>query len=348
MFNENEIKPLVSTDIILDNIDDEEIFKHYINHDFQIGDTFSSPLRDKDDFPSFGIFRSFKYNGLLLFKDLATGEMGDATVFVKKLFDYGTIYEACSRIAIDFGIDKEYCISDNISSNTLDGVLQEPKKRIVRKESLQIQVKIRDWIKEDKLYWSQYGITKSTLQYYNVRPITHYFINKTPVKCELLSYAYTEEKDGEVTYKIYQPNISDRKLKWKSNVNNSIWQGWMQIPEKGDMIILTKSYKDIMSIKDTSGYNSVALQSESCIPKESVVEEIKSRFTTVYVLFDNDYNNPDNPGRKFAIGFAKQFNVIHIEIPSEYKSKDYSDLVKNHGAEKAKEILKKLIKNDKN
>jgi len=333
---------LITTDDILDEIDDEEIFRHYINESFIVGSVFNSPLRDTDDFPSFGIFRSYKYN-MLLFKDLATDLKGDAVVFVKNYFDYNSIYKACSRIALDFGLQDKYTIDPSIISDTLNGQIKKPNKKPLPRQRLNIKIKIRSWEDRDKNYWKQFGITKNTLNTYNVKPITHYFINTIPVKCDDLTYAYNENKDKFMTYKIYQPLTVDRKNKWKSNVDNSVWQGWTQIPDSGDSIIITKSYKDIMSIRDTVGYDSVALQSESYIPKHSVVEELKSRFKKVYVLFDNDYDNPDNPGRKFSTKFCKEFDLIHLEIPSVYQSKDYSDLVKNHGIASAKEILKKLI-----
>ena len=99
-----------------------------------------------------------------------------------------------------------------------------------------------------------------------------------------------------------------------------------------------------MSIDDICGFNSVSPQSESTHPKDYIVEELKKRFNKVVVLFDNDFDNPDNPGRLNANKFCEKYKLTMIEIPSEYKSKDFSDLVKYHGKEKAKEILTKLLK----
>lgn len=343
MFKNQKIKPLITIEEIFNNIDDEHIFSHYIGDDFIIGEVINSPLRE-DNVPSFGVFDSRKY-GILLFKDLATGEKGDAVIFVKKLFGYDSVYKACSRIALDFGLDEEYKICDTIKSDT-EVVHYTFKKQKPRVE-INLQIKIRSYNQIDINYWNSYNVSLPTLKKYNVFPISHYFINLFPVKCVTQTYCYFEKKDNIHTYKIYQPFARNKKEKWKGNVDSSVWQGWEQLPESGEMLIITKSYKDIMSILDSCGIPSTAIQSESYIPKESVVNELKNRFTNIYILFDNDYDNPDNPGRASAIKLSENFNIPYIEIPSEFKSKDFSDLVYNHGVEKAKNILNQLINNKK-
>ena len=45
---------------------------------------------------------------------------------------------------------------------------------------------------------------------------------------------------------------------------------------------------------------------------------------------------------------ANEFNLIQIEIPNEYKSKDTSDLCKNYGRQFVKEVIFELIKNKNN
>ena len=41
---------------------------------------------------------------------------------------------------------------------------------------------------------------------------------------------------------------------------------------------------------------------------------------------------------------ANEFNLIQIEIPNEYKSKDTSDLCKNYGRQQVKKVILQLIK----
>ena len=98
-----------------------------------------------------------------------------------------------------------------------------------------------------------------------------------------------------------------------------------------------------MSIVNVAGMNAVALQGEAMRPKQHVVQQLKDRFDKVYVLYDNDFDNPNNPGRTLGNKIASEFNLTQIEIPDDYLSKDFSDLVKAHGNYNANSVLQKLL-----
>ena len=108
-----------------------------------------------------------------------------------------------------------------------------------------------------------------------------------------------------------------------------MWQGWKQLPEKGDELIITKSLKDVMSIDSILGIPAVSLQSEGTKPKPHIIQELKNRFKTIYLLYDNDFDKEKNWGQIFAKELYKEFDMINLMIPSEFESKDFSDLVKN-------------------
>lgn len=98
-----------------------------------------------------------------------------------------------------------------------------------------------------------------------------------------------------------------------------------------------------MSIANTLKIPTVSLQSESIKPKPKIVEELKNRFEYIYLLYDNDYDKEINWGRKFGQNLSDEYDFFQIEIPDNFKSKDFSDLVLNHGRDKAKEILITLL-----
>ena len=99
-----------------------------------------------------------------------------------------------------------------------------------------------------------------------------------------------------------------------------------------------------MSILDVCNIPAVSLQTESAIPKKHVLEELKRRFETVFVLYDNDFNKEVNWGRQFGYKMAEEFDLEQIEIEDKLKAKDFSDLVKIHGEKIAKEYLLELLK----
>lgn len=126
-------------------------------------------------------------------------------------------------------------------------------------------------------------------------------------------------------------------------MNKSVWSLWTKIPEKGDTLIISSSVKDCLNIMCNLKIPAIALQGEGYLPKPSVMQELKNRYNNIIVFYDNDFNNPDNPGRTDSIKLCNKYGLKRIEIPSEYKSKDPSDLFKNCGKEKYLEILQPLI-----
>ena len=93
---------------------------------------------------------------------------------------------------------------------------------------------------------------------------------------------------------------------------------------------------------------SCALQSENTNAKESVINELKSRFKSIYVLYDNDFDNENNPGRTAGKKMCDKFNLTQIEIPKQYGVKDPSDFREKYGQQKTNDLIKNLIKDEKN
>ena len=61
-------------------------------------------------------------------------------------------------------------------------------------------------------------------------------------------------------------------------------------------------------------------------------------------LYDNDFQSDGNHGRILGETMAREFNLIQIEIPDKYRSKDTSDLFKNYGEQVVREVINQLIK----
>jgi len=337
-------KPIVSRDLILKDITEWDIFNKYIKTPFKLKEPFSSPFR-KDTTPSFAIYTNSE--GKLLYNDFVAGG-GDCFQFVKYLFNYQSWHEVYSRIAIDFWIDYKYYCSDKIAND-----FKNPKPKTGTKppkqRNLNLGVTTREWEDKDFKYWKQFGITIRTLRKYNVYPISHIIfksiVREKIINADTLAYAYIEKKDSKISYKIYQPHS---KYKWFGSVNTSIWQGWSQLPLYDEMLILTKSLKDVMAITQICGLPAVSLQSEKTKPKINVLNQLKKRFSKIYVLYDNDYDKQINYGQEFAHKLCDIFELTNLRIPDNWESKDFSDLVKNEGKDIAKSLLQSLIEKNNN
>jgi hypothetical protein len=74
------------------------------------------------------------------------------------------------------------------------------------------------------------------------------------------------------------------------------------------------------------------MQSEMQIPDEKLINELKERFTTIEILYDNDFDKASNPGQTMARKICDLYEFKNICIPDKFKSKDPSDLVAKVGS----------------
>ena len=342
-FKNHEYKKLPNQEDILSCITDTQIFEHYLGG--IPSKPINSPLRD-DKVPSFSLFYSDQHDRIF-FKDFATGETGDAFVFVMRLLEYSRITDVFIRIAVDFGLTQFE--TKEIHRTPLKSFVSSTKKGKIKRERIDIKVKTKPWSIKDKEFWSdKYGFTKDQLEHLGIFPISHYFLNSYCVVTSGLAYAFVEEKDGLQTFKIYQPNADEKK--WINNNDFSTWELWTQLPEKGKNLIITSSRKDAGVIKILYPSNlltSCALQSEKTNPKKNVVEELKMRFDNIYVMYDNDYDKSTNWGREAGKKMCDDFGLVQIEIPEHYGTKDISDFRERYGSEKTKELIRKIIQTKK-
>lgn len=325
--------PLVSLDIIRNYVSDFEILRYYLGVT-TIPIVINSPLRE-DKNPSFSLFTLNKQD--VLVKDFATGYHDTLIGFLCLLWKVS--YEEC--------LVKIYQDIDNIKKET-NKVLKISQSTSNINLKASIQVKVREWQSYDLEYWESYGISLNWLKFGKIYPISHIFITKNKVTnvfaADKYSYAYVEFKDQKYSFKVYQP--FNKRYKWFSGHDHSVWDLWNQLPQTGDNLIITSSRKDALSIWENSGIPSCSLQAESYWPKPQVIQELKSRFKKIFILYDNDFTKEVNHGRLYGTAIAKQFSLIQIELPLSLGAKDSSDLCKLHGRKILHQTILNLIQHE--
>ena len=334
-------KKLISKKELLKYIEDIDVYRLYTGQDADLAITIISPLREESN-PSFGYFVG--ETSEICFNDFKLGT-GDFIKFVELFFGC-SFFDALCQIAVDFNLQNHFinCKSlPKFKKGFREGNFKNREEIIKNKKKTALGVRSREWSAHDIIYWHQFGITRSILELYRVKPIDYIFFsaNEPAVKADKYAYVFYEKKDYKNTIKIYQP--FSPAYKWFNNHDDSVWQGWEQLPEKGDSLVITKSLKDVMSIVSVLGVNSVALQSESVRPKQSILDELDKRFVTKLLLYDNDFDKPTNFGREKGAAIVDEQYIHQIEIPTKFQCKDFSDLVKKYGKNKAKEIYKTSI-----
>lgn len=292
-----------------------------------VPEVINSPLR-QDNNPSLGLFINNRTNSLW-FKDFGSGEKG-------------SLYDLLAKM---WNVSKDKVYDRILEDMPAPALIKKHGVKVYRKSAGKVEVRVREWRDYDIAYWDSYGISLPWLKFGEIYPISHIIITKNghsyPIPAEKYAYVYVERKDGIVSFKIYQPY--SKEYKWMSKHDSSVWDLWTKIPEKGDKLIITSSRKDALAIWSNTGIPALSLQGEGYIPKEHVVQQLKDRYNKVYVLYDNDFQSEENHGRMYGKMIAEKFNVTQIEIPEKWKSKDPSDLVKNHGREVLRGVIYELV-----
>jgi hypothetical protein len=271
-----------------------------------------SPLR-VDKHPSFRLFRS--PGGEIYYKDFSTGESGNTTDLLRQV--------ARGRDIED--IVRFHCIDTS-------------KGMTSKKQGQPLSVKVRPFERHDMDYWKSYGVTREVLIRSRTYAISGIFLHGDFMVADRFAYVYVEFKDGNATFKVYQP--FNERYKWLSSHDKSVWELWdmMKANERKERLIITSSRKDAMCLW-SHGYPAVSLQGEGYVPKASVVEEVKKMHGTVHVLYDNDQGKKRNAGREHSRRLCRDHGLYFMEIPDMYQCKDPSDLYHKYG----KDLLVRVI-----
>jgi len=324
----------ISKEVILSYVSDFDIANYYLGIT-SIPCIIKNPLR-LDKHPSLGLFTT---NGIdIVLYDFGLRKGWNIYSFLKELW--------CISLQ-----EVLYKIKNEIVNFKLGNVQITQSKLIntgntIRFSSTtEVQVRLREFRDYDLDFWNSNGISKEWLNFGDIHAIDLIFISndkkKLIIPAEKYAYVYLEFKDNIPTIKIYQP--FSEKRKWISKHDDSVWDLWRQLPEYGDILIMTKSRKDALCLWANTNIPSCSLQCETVLPKKNVVQQLKDRFKKVYILYDNDFDKEENYGRIYGQKIAEEYGLIQIEIPTELQTKDSSDLYKKYGQVVLKDTIIKLI-----
>ena len=308
---------------LLDMLDDESIYTYYLGS-LKIGKLINSPLRSDDKNPSFAIFRG--KGGGLFFKDHGTGEGGNSLRFIKLIRKIKTreeLEKELLRIVRKTNpnmIVKQNAYTQKISNNTINiGIVRQPFTDV------------------DKKYWKQFHISIDTLKLYQVFSIKYFLCNnfvRGIYKEDSPMYAYKVYDK----FKIYRP-LASKYTKWRTNLTNEHVQGLAELPKDGgNLLIITKSLKDVMCLYEM-GFYAISASSETTFIPDKVLDELKSKWKNIVILYDRD-----KTGMLRAKKYSKQYKFDAFFVHKKFNSKDISDAVKDNDFNTVKEWLCKTLK----
>ena len=322
-------QPKITKELILSRFSEEQLMEYYLHISVKKG-LFRSPLR-KDKQPTCSFYRN--KSGTLIFKDFATGQHLNIFDVVQSIFrcDY---FESLRIIANDFGIVRDNTLHKNPGKINLNPI------KIKDKEISKIQIEVQEFTDGELKWWGKYGISKDILKRFNVYSCKHVFLNdqlfaESQQHCPIFGY-YGKKYQGLELWRCYFPKRTS--FRFITNWPSKKIQGYDQLPKKGKLLVITKSMKDSMCLY-SCGITACAPNSENLFISDKVLEDLKSRFKNIVVLYDND-----RPGLYNMAKIRREHpELTYVFIPKRYGSKDISDFYKDHGRKETLNLIKTFI-----
>ena len=306
---------------LLDKVDDYTIYSYYLGS-FKPGKLMNSPLRSDDKMPSFAIFPT--KDGALLFKDHGTGIAGNALKFLKLYKGIQTREELEKEL---LRIVRRFNPTSSVATVT---------RSYAPHEDTDIGIVRQPFTEVDKKYWKQFHISIDTLKRFNVFSIKYFLCNRVvrgTYKETSPMYAYKVYDK----FKIYRP-LASKYTKWRTNLTNRHVQGLAELPyEGGDLLVITKSLKDVMCLYEM-GISAIAASSETTFIPDDILRTLRRKWKRVVILYDRDAT-----GMMKARDYSKQYKLNAIFVHKKFKSKDISDAVKNNNFNTVKDWLYKTL-----
>ena len=325
------LKPNITQDFILSKINQETIMEHYTGLDVSSKKLALSPFRI-DNHLTVSFYKS--KSDILYLHDFATNEHINCFQAVMKKFgvDY---YEALNIIAKDFNLIEG---ENNVKEHPL--IIESIKET----ESTKIQVQIKDYTDKELEWWKQFGISKRTLKKFHVYSLQHIFLNgelkfTSSEQCPIYGYYFGKDKNGVEKWKIYFP--LKENYRFLNNLSKKVLQGYHQLPKTGDLLVITKSMKDLMAMYEF-GISAVSPNSETLFVDDKKLEEFKERFKYILVIYDND-----RPGLHNMWLIRKQYPELNYYFMPWYLAKDFTDSIKLVGRDNMKEYVDEFMSNYK-
>lgn len=325
MFDLNDAYKPISIEDIVSKVSEYQIWKTYCKNFEEIDKSFLSELYD-DNRPSCRIF--IAPDNVLLYKDFGTGLCCNWYRYIQIKYNC-TFKEALSIVANDFGLT-----GNKVDIKPSIAIGQPNLKPKVRDKAF-IEIVSQAWTLTDYNYWSQYCIPLSLLDSYNVFSCKHLYLhkgdnvtifnynNKNPI------YAYRFDSEKGSTYKGYFP-FAQNPYRFLYGGTTTDVEGFNQLPDNGELLIITKSLKDVMCY-NLLDIPAISLQGEAQkLPKE-LVDKLLKRFNKIIINYDND-----DQGMISTEKLTKEFGFDYYYIDN---AKDLSDYIKEYGLTKAKELI---------
>ncbi len=322
----------VDKTFILERIRQEEIFQFYLERPIDLDFQFRSPLR-KDENPtcSMGYF-----GGKLLYRDWSESKALDCFDYImrKFRFSYG---QALDQIVDDFNLTEKE--PNNDIPEIFAATEYQSRGKSTKKK---IKVRVQAYRNPDIHYFKSFYLTRRVTEKYKCFSIEHIWLQGKPHYNyrdidPALGYYLGDSITGAQRWKIYfYSRIGAGRFMGNTNRIN----GLVQLPKYGEILVITKSMKDVM-VLDQMQIPAISMQSETTMPYSRIIDPLKQRFKCIYSLYDFD-----RAGITGAMKMRRKYEIEPLFLTNgrfgshNFMAKDISDFIRDHGIEKTEKLLR--------
>lgn len=289
--NFDNIRLYINKDEILARVTEEQIFSRFCS-EFP-AKIMNNPFPGvKDVHPSFGFFQ---LNGKWLWKNLATGECGDAFKFVEKMYSID-FKDALTKIQDAFNIETW---SPREKDKMM--IINKPYHQGFMSKSEEQRTKIwavnRPLTDDDYEIWEQWNISPSIMRLLQIKGGEEIWFQRPNGDKKLWAYHKPDNPLYYFTFpyskhiKAYKPFEVNKKFKWLNNCDNLIdIQGYDQcrIKERpGLPMLLVKSMKEVGFFR-SFGYNAVSAHSENSRYNPDFIRHLFKYCKPIISIYDSD------------------------------------------------------------
>lgn len=328
---------------VLKRAGQDEIFEIALGYKPKEYQYVTSPFREDDTHP--GAYFEF-YQGKLHFIDWADPMRSHYDCFnaIEKVCKTKNFHQTLTLInkRLKLGLGTSYHSLKGESHKAPDSVKKERPPKTPR--DIEFKTRMFNSVKDGN-FWGKYNISRENLLEDNVFPIIWFKVYSKKLNKKVVirpsTPAYAINVNGRI--KIYTPDAKGIG-KWVTNCTENDIGSADALPDFGDKLVITKSYKDCRVLRNL-GICSVWIQNEGMIPSADVLLPLISRFNEVFVLFDNDSTGllAGDKIVSFINGYFKDKSrkvYLPIELLRD-NIKDPSDLVDKKDEEDLVEFLMK-------
>lgn len=344
IYDFSKSKDKITKEDIFKKFNDEDIFRHYLGPKFKIGGAIKSPIRpsdDKDDSPSFSVYRST--NGRLRFKDHAYPDLRGDCIALVCLLHRVSFMDALRIINRDLSVKTVDSSKPTEPTQTLGAGqgrdIISLSRRLEESTIYPIRIEQQPYTFADITKWYMWGVSIETLAKFDILSCKHVYYGVNELSANYTSinpiYAYRDQNAERIRYMIYRP-CALKEDKFRMNLERHCVFGLKQLPEKGELLIITKSMKDVASLHDL-GYTAVAARSESETIIPSIIHNLKERFKLIVTNLD-----PDQAGIHLRETYSLNHGFPSFSFPQ--PQKDCSGYVFSFNQTEAKQFVARAIR----